>query len=110
VLDELRQGSAMLSALYEGARPLALEGGGTVVRVGFPPGAEFNKRKAEAAEQRDRFSEALGKIAGRSLRPVYVLIDGEEDPVAGVEEVDVDEDELLERLKSEFNAEEVAEF
>ena len=28
VLDELRQGSAMLSALYEGARPLALEGGG----------------------------------------------------------------------------------
>jgi DNA polymerase-3 subunit gamma/tau len=110
VLDELRQGSAMLSALYEGARPLALEGGGAVVRVGFPAEATFNKRKAEAAEQRDRFSEALGKIAGRRLRPVYVLIDGEEDPVAGVEHVEVDEDELLERLKSEFNAEEVAEF
>ena len=110
VLDELRQGSAMLSALYEGARPLALEGGGAVVRVGFPPDATFNKRKAEAAEQRERFSAALGKIAGQRLSPVYVLIDGEEDPVAGVEEVDVDEDELLERLKSEFNAEEVAEF
>ena len=110
VLDELRQGSAMLSALYEGARPLALEGGGAVVRVGFPAGAEFNKRKAEAAEQRQRFSDALGKIAGRALRPVYMLIDGESDPVAGVERVDVDEDELLERLKSEFNAEEVAEF
>ena len=100
----------MLSALYEGARPLALEAGGAVVRVGFPAGATFNKRKAEAAEQRERFSEALGKIAGRRLRPVYVLIDGEADPVAGVEHVDVDEDELLERLKSEFNAEEVAEF
>jgi DNA polymerase-3 subunit gamma/tau len=110
VLDELRQGSAMLSALYEGARPLALEGGGAVVRVGFPPDATFNKRKAEAAEQRDRFSEALRKIAGQRLSPVYVLIDGEADPVAGVEEVDVDEDELMERLKSEFNAEEVAEF
>ena len=100
----------MLSALYEGARPLALEGGGAVVRVGFPPGAEFNKRKAEAAEQRERFSEALGQDRGAEAAPVYVLIDGESDPVAGVERVDVDEDELLERLKSEFNAEEVAEF
>ena len=100
----------MLSALYEGARPLALEGDGSVVRVGFPVGATFNKRKAEAPEPRERFSAALGKIAGKELRPVYVVIDGEEDPVAGVEQVDVDEEELLERLKSEFNAEEVAEF
>jgi DNA polymerase-3 subunit gamma/tau len=110
VLDEMRQESAMLSALYEGARPLALEGDGSVVRVGFPTGATFNKRKAEAPEPRERFSAALGKIAGKELRPVYVVIDGEEDPVAGVEQVDVDEEELLERLKSEFNAEEVAEF
>jgi hypothetical protein len=110
VLDELRQGSAMLSALYEGARPLGLDGDGSVVRVGFPESATFNKRKAEAPEQREQFSAALEKIAGRPLRPVYVVIDGDADPVAGVEKVDVDEDALLERLKSEFNAEEVAEF
>ena len=110
VLDQLRQGSAMLSALYEGTRPVGLEGDGSVVRVGFPASATFNKRKAEAADQRERFTEALKTIAGQTLKPVYVLVDGDSEPLAGVEKVEVDEEALLERLKSEFNAEEVAEF
>ena len=107
VLDQMRQsGSAMLSALFEGTRPVALDNEESVLRVGFPSTATFNKRKAEAVEQRERFAEALRSIVGGHLRPVYVLLDGEAHPAAAEEALD--EDELLEKLKSEFDAEEVS--
>ncbi|HEX6603095.1 MAG TPA: DNA polymerase III subunit gamma/tau [Solirubrobacterales bacterium] len=109
VLDQMRQsGSAMLSALFEGARPIALDREAAVLRIGFPASATFNKRKAEAAEQRERFSEALRTTIGEQLRPVYVLLDGEPEPAPEPESAEaVDEAALLERLKSEFDAEEV---
>ncbi|MDX6604334.1 MAG: hypothetical protein QOF23_843, partial [Solirubrobacterales bacterium] len=50
---------------------------------------------------------------GEPLRPTYVLLDGEESPEAdaaaavGADD-EVDEDQLLERLKSEFDAKEVS--
>jgi DNA polymerase III subunit gamma/tau len=105
VIDQVRQsGSAMLSALFEGARPVAVDSEEAIVRIGFPSGSTFNKRKAEAAEHRERFTEALRAIIGERLRPVYVLLDGES---AGPVDEQLDEDELLERIKSEFDAEEV---
>ena len=107
VIDRVRQtGSAMLSALFEGARPVAVDNEEAIVRIGFPPGSTFNKRKAEAAEHRERFTEALRAVIGERLRPVYVLLDGE--PADGGGE-QIDEDELLERIKAEFDAEEVGE-
>jgi len=109
VLDQMRQsGSAMLSALFEGARPVGLDSEESVLRIGFPSSATFNKRKAEAAEQRERFTEALRAIVGERLRPVYVLIDGAEDGGEPPPDAEVDEEELLSRLKSEFDAEEVS--
>jgi hypothetical protein len=39
---------------------------------------------------------------------VYVLLDGEATPDAALAEEKVDEEELVERLKSEFDAEEVS--
>jgi DNA polymerase-3 subunit gamma/tau len=106
VLDQMRQsGSAMLSALFEGARPVAVDHEESVLRIGFPASATFNKRKVEAADQRERFAEAVQAIVGEPLRPVYVLIDGEEGSAGGQE---IDEEELLRRLKSEFDAEEVS--
>jgi DNA polymerase-3 subunit gamma/tau len=109
VLDQVRQqGSGMLSALLEGARPVGLDREESVLRIGFPTSATFNKRKVEAAEQRDRISEALQAIVGQSLRPVYVLLEGEQPGEQHVEE-QLDEDALLEKIKAEFDAEEVAE-
>jgi DNA polymerase-3 subunit gamma/tau len=105
VIDQVRQsGSAMLSALFEGARPIAVDSEEGILRIGFPAGSTFNKRKAEAAEHRERFTEALRTIVGERLRPVYVLLDGESVPEP---EEQLDEEELLERIKSEFDAEEV---
>jgi hypothetical protein len=94
----------MLSALFEGARPIAVDSEEGVLRIGFPAGSTFNKRKAEAAEHRERFTEALRAIVGEQLRPVYVLLDSE----SGTESEEMDEEELLERIKSEFDAEEVS--
>jgi DNA polymerase-3 subunit gamma/tau len=110
VVDQVRQsGSELLSTVFAAARPVAVDVEKAVLEVGFPPSAAFNKRKAEASEARDRFADAVRTIVGERLRPVYVLLDAEEgDPTAAGEER-LDEEELIERLKSEFDAEEFGE-
>jgi DNA polymerase III subunit gamma/tau len=110
ILDQVRQqGSGMLAALLEGARPVGLDSEDSVLRIGFPTSATFNKRKVEAAEQRDRIGEALRTIVGERLRPVYVLLEGDQQGQQPAEEELLDEDALLEKIKAEFDAEEVAE-
>jgi DNA polymerase III subunit gamma/tau len=105
VIDQVRQsGSELLSTVYEAARPLAVDAERAVLEVGFPPSAAFNKRKAEAQANRDRFAEAVRTVVGESLRPVYVLLDGEPED-AGNGDAKVSEDELIERIRSEFDAE-----
>ena len=74
VVDQVRAGgSELLSTTFEVARPVALDTERSTVEIGFPPSAAFNKRKAEAAEARDRMAEAVRTIVGERLRPVYVL-------------------------------------
>ncbi|MBW8060134.1 MAG: DNA polymerase III subunit gamma/tau [Solirubrobacterales bacterium] len=105
VLDHLRESAPALAATFEGARPVALDEDG--LKIGFPASSTFNKRKAEAPDKREQVAEALEAVLGERLRPVYVLLEGEAaggDPGA---EKEVDEEALVERLKSEFDAEEV---
>ena len=108
VLDQLRQSSApALAALFEGARPVGVDREESTLAVGFPVSSTFNKRKAEAPDKRELVAAALEAVAGERLRPVYVVLDGEAAPEGPGGEEQMDEDELLERLKSEFDAEEV---
>jgi DNA polymerase-3 subunit gamma/tau len=110
VVDEVRQsGSELLSTVYAAARPVAVDAERAVLKVGFPASAAFNKRKAEAQANRDRFAEAVRTIVGESLRPVYVLLDGEPENGGNGAEPELSEAELIERLKSEFDAEEYEE-
>ncbi len=105
VIDEVRQGgSELLSHVLEAARPVAVNVEEAVLEVGFPPSAAFNKRKAEAAEARDRFADAMKTIVGERLRPVYVLLEGDE--VETPTEAKLSEEELIELVRSEFDAEE----
>jgi DNA polymerase III subunit gamma/tau len=105
VIDQVRQsGSTLTSALFEGAKPIAVEAEERVLRIGFPAGAAFNKRKAEATEHRERFTDVLRSVIGDQLRPVYVLLDTDTEKP---ESEEMNEEELLERIKSEFDAEEV---
>jgi DNA polymerase-3 subunit gamma/tau len=107
VLDQVREsGSELLSTVFAAARPVAVDTDRAVLEVGFPASAAFHKRKAEAKEARERLAEAVETIVGQPLRPIYVLLEGEEEVPAGGAEPQLSEEELIERLKSEFDAEE----
>jgi DNA polymerase-3 subunit gamma/tau len=110
VLDKLMETAPALAATFEGARPVGLDEEG--LRIGFPADKTFNKRKAESPERREALAAAFLAVAGQELRPTYVLLDGESpepEPEAAVEKPgEVDHSALVEKLKSEFNAEEVS--
>jgi thiamine pyrophosphate-dependent acetolactate synthase large subunit-like protein len=76
-----------------------------VLEVGFPPSAAFNRRKAEAQEARERFAEAVATILGERLRPAFVLLEGDQAAEEAAER-QLSEDELIQHLKAEFDAEE----
>jgi DNA polymerase-3 subunit gamma/tau len=110
VLQKLAETAPALAATFEGARPVALDDDG--LKIGFPADKTFNKRKAESPERRDAVAAAFEAVAGQALRPSYVLLEDEDEapaqPVASEQDDGIDEDALVERLKSEFDAEEVS--
>ena len=113
VLDKLAEKAPALAATFDGARPIAFAGDG--LTIGFPPDQPFNKRKAESPDRRQALIDAFEAVTGGPIAPHYVLL--EEDQAAAAAPPpdtpapgsgEIDEDELLERLKSEFDAEEVS--
>jgi DNA polymerase-3 subunit gamma/tau len=111
VLQKLAETAPALAATFEGARPVSFDGAG--LQVGFPAAMTFNKKKADNPERRDTLAAAFAAVTGVGLRPTFVVLSEEEEaqapppdtPAPGSDEID--EEELLERLKSEFDAEEV---
>ena len=104
LVDQVKEsGSTVLGQILSAAKPVAVNLEEAVVEVGFPASDAFNKRKAEAAEARDRFAEAVKTVVGERLRPVYVLLESEEaEPET---RADLSEDELVELMRTEFDAE-----
>ncbi|MGH2923546.1 MAG: DNA polymerase III subunit gamma/tau [Solirubrobacterales bacterium] len=102
-------GAEMLSTLFDGARPLAVESERSVLRIGFPSSAKFNKRKAEAQGNVERISESVEAVIGERLRPVYELIETEDEPAPapGSGATAMAEEEIIELLKAKFDAREV---
>ncbi|MEX0972151.1 MAG: DNA polymerase III subunit gamma/tau [Solirubrobacterales bacterium] len=108
VLDQLLQTAPALAATFEGARPVAVDADERSVTIGFPADHTFNKRKAEAPDKREQLAAALETVLGGPLRPLYVVLDGEQPAPEGEAEKDgVDHAALVEKIKSEFDAEEV---
>jgi DNA polymerase-3 subunit gamma/tau len=109
VVDHVREsGSEMLSSLFDGARPLGVDEERSQLRIGFPASAKFNKRKAEAQANVERMAESLQAIAGARLKPVYELIEGEpEGEREGEDATAMAEEEIIELLKTKFDASEV---
>jgi DNA polymerase III subunit gamma/tau len=99
VAEAVCEENQMIGAALRAARPVALEGGR--LTVAFPTDASFVKKKAEA--NRDMVQRALRGLTGQSLAVAYELRD---DPSAG-EPATLGEEELIERLRAEFAAEEV---
>jgi DNA polymerase III subunit gamma/tau len=108
VVNHLREsGSAMLSTLFEGARPLGIDEERSVLRIGFPASAKFNKKKAESTSNLDRMTEAISAVVGQPLRPAYELIDEDAEAQEGEAKPAMDEEELIEMIKDNFDASEV---
>jgi hypothetical protein len=108
VVDHLRDsGSAMLSTLFDEAKPIGIDEERSVLHIGFPDSAKFQKKKAESSANVERMTDAIASIAGQRLRPVYELMEdsGDGNPEKPAE---MSEDELVEMVKESFDADEVA--
>jgi hypothetical protein len=112
VLDKLAEKAPALAATFDGARPVAFDDEG--LAIGFAPDQPFNKRKAESPDRRQVLVEAFEAVTGEGVAPRYVLL--EEDDIAAAApppEAEaqggeaIDEDALMNRLMSEFDAKEV---
>jgi hypothetical protein len=109
VLDQLMQTAPALAATFEGARPVAFDASEGSVTVGFPADHTFNKRKAEAPDKREQLAAALETVLGQKVRPAFDVFDGDVAPAEAesAEDGGVDHDALGEKIRTEFNAEEV---
>jgi DNA polymerase-3 subunit gamma/tau len=100
VADAVAEENGMLSAALSAATPAALDA--DRLTVSFPADAAFVKKKAEQC--RDLVTNAVRGITGQSLALAFELGDA---PAAGP--ATLDHDQLIERLRAEFGAEEVFE-
>ena len=101
VADAVREQNGMVAALLSEGVPSALDG--DRLTVSFPAQAAFLKKKAEA--NRDLVLGALRTLTGRGLAVAFELSEAALDTRPRT----LGEEELLERLRSEFAAEEVDE-
>jgi DNA polymerase-3 subunit gamma/tau len=99
VAEAVTEENGMLGAALGAARPVTVEA--DRVTVAFPTDAAFVKKKAEA--NRELVQHALRGLTGQSLTVAYEL---REDAAPGGP-VLLGEEELIERLRAEFAAEEV---
>jgi len=109
ILDQVREGgSELLAHALSASRPVGIDAAQGVIEIGFPPGASFNKRKAESPEARERIAAAVRAVVGARLKPVCAILDGEDVPGDDpVQAGPMDEEEIIARLKAEFDAEEI---
>jgi DNA polymerase III subunit gamma/tau len=108
VVDHVREsGSAMLSTLFDEARPLAIDEERSLLRVGFPDSAKFNKKKAEASANVERMTEAITLVVGTKLRPAYELVEEEAPTTPSEESAELSEEETIDLIKDNFDATEV---
>jgi len=110
VVDHFRDsGSAMLSTLFDEARPLEIEEERSMLRIGFPASAKFNKKKAESSANIERMTEAITLIVGARLRPTYELMEGDAPAATASEQpAELSEEEKIDLIKENFDATEVA--
>jgi DNA polymerase-3 subunit gamma/tau len=100
VSEAVGEESEVLAHALAVATPIALED--DRLTIAFPPGASFVKKKAEKG--REQVANAVRGITGESLALAFELNEAVA-PAAGP--AVIDHDQLIERLRAEFGAEEV---
>ncbi|MBA2240157.1 MAG: hypothetical protein H0W09_02755 [Solirubrobacterales bacterium] len=106
ILEGVREsGGELLWHALSVARPVSVDVEAKRFEVGFPPDAAFNKRRAESEAAREQLIESVGSVLGTSLRPSYALV--EEIEIEAPAATVLSADELVARIKAEFDAEEL---
>jgi DNA polymerase-3 subunit gamma/tau len=100
VADAVREQNGMLGAALSAATPVALEA--DRLTIAFPPDAAFVKKKAE--QGRELVANAVRGMTGQPLALAFEL---SEDAMPAAGPATLDHDQLIERLRVEFGAEEV---
>jgi DNA polymerase III subunit gamma/tau len=100
VAEAVGEENGMLSAALSAATPTALEA--DRLTIAFPADAAFVKKKAE--QGRDIVAGAVRGMTGRSLALDFELSEAVTPPAGAAT---LDHDQLIERLRAEFAAEEV---
>jgi DNA polymerase III subunit gamma/tau len=101
VLETLRADKGALAASLSEAQPVDVRGNQMI--VAFDESDTFNRRVADSPPHRAAVEEALRDLAGRPLRVSYELRDlgnGDDEPPPS-------EDEIVNRFKRAFDAEEI---
>ncbi len=106
VLETVGEQSGLLGAVLAGAVPVELHGEELV--VAFDQSNAFMRRKAEDRTNRDALVEAIRAITGMRARVSFDLRDlSDVVPEIAAAAQPLGEDELLNRLKTAFDAEEI---
>jgi DNA polymerase III subunit gamma/tau len=101
VIESIEEESPRLAALLRQARPLALADRG--LTLAWPESAAFSKRQAEDPAKHEVIAQSIRAVTGASLRLAHEL---HADPQLTEAESSLSEEELVERFKQEFSAEE----
>ena len=75
--------------------------------LAWPESSAFSKRKAEDPANRDVIAAAIRAVTGTSLRLAYELRSDAEVVAAAATAPSLSEDDLVQRFKDEFDAEEL---
>jgi DNA polymerase III subunit gamma/tau len=102
VLDTVRASNAMLGAVVDVASPVELAGDRLV--LAFGKDASFLRQKAEERATRSALGDAVRAVTGHALTFSYELREGQ----GAGEPTALSDDELVARLKDEFDAEELS--
>jgi len=105
VVDIVRAQNAMLAALLQGARPVAV--GDSELTLALPADAAFLKKKAEQDDHRRAAAEAVRNVTGTALALRYELAAPAPNGTADPEAESLTEEELVRRFIEEFDAQEI---
>jgi DNA polymerase III subunit gamma/tau len=101
VLETLATESHVLGAMLQKARPVALTD--SDLTLAWPTSASFSKTQAEDPAKRELIAQSIRTVTGASLRLAHEL----RDDLGPAADAELTDDELVERFKQEFGAEEL---
>lgn len=105
VLDTVRDQHKLLRAFFSEAAPMSVTE--DHITIAFPVSASFNKRKAEEPDNRKILLDALKALTGRRYSVSFELSE-DASVAAGIDQEALSEEEIVARLMSELDAEEVS--